>query len=162
MPKFTGSSQARLSSRSASLSDRRWCVSLAKTYHDPVVGFDLESAEEAARWKFDLHDVILLDGEPVAYICASVTRLQMHSKQRVLKMVYFHSVVSGILAARVLVYAHRLLVAEACRRRLRAAVTSSLNNNWQTMYRLLERDGWQQAGAIMYFRSDKCASSSSS
>lgn len=148
----TSTSPKRIQSRSASLADRRWCLSLAKSaYQDPVVGIDDAESEAAAKARYDLFDLITLDGRPVAYICAQVSRLQPHSKKRVMQLVYYHSTLSGISAAKTLVFAHDLMIEEARRRMLHACVTSSLNDNWQTMYRILVKHGWKSAGSIMYF-----------
>lgn len=138
---------------SAGPAEREWCLNLALSkYDDPVVGIDSGAAAEAARTRFDLFDVIAVDGKIQAYICASVVRHQPHSRERVMRLVYYHTTTTGTLAVRLLRYAHQLMVDEGRRRGLIACVSSSMNENWSTMYRVLALDGWRQAGGTIYYR----------
>ena len=139
--------------RAAGPAERQWCLNLAlKKYGDPVVGVDPAAAAEAAQARFDLFDVITVDGVVRAYICASVIRPQPHSYARVMQQMYYHTTAEGVLAVKLLRYAHSLLVEEGRRRGLAACVSSSMNDNWETMYRILTLDGWSRSGPRMYFK----------
>lgn len=100
-------------------------------------------------------DIILHSGTPVAFLCASVMRYQMHSDIRVMRQMYYQPACGGPRAVRALIYSHRLMIEEARRRLLPACITSSVTDQWPTMRKILMSDGWQSAGGMLFFETKR-------
>jgi hypothetical protein len=90
----------------------------------------------------DFFRVVKQDEEIVGWIAAKIATPYLHSKDKVLYQLYYHTNLSGYIAVKALILVHEAMIESAKEKRIRLVVTSSELENSDSFNRILMKQGW--------------------
>jgi hypothetical protein len=99
-----------------------------------------------------LFNVLLEDGEIIAWILAAERSPFLHSRTRVLTQLYYHSFVHGIKAVRALKLAHQSMITHAVLRGIPLLQSNSYLHNSDVFNRVLSSIGWVVRGSMVMYQ----------
>lgn len=116
---------------------------------EQIITVDPETAMNNAVSMFNsgaMFLVAILDNKIIAWIVATTTPASMHSKEKCLSQMYYHSKVDGALAVRAMRLCHAAMVQYAAERGIPLVKSGSYLQNSSVFTRILKAEGWTVIG----------------
>jgi hypothetical protein len=138
-----------------SVMELRDCVSNSiELYNDPFFPADKDYALRSilqAKQEGALIRVIEDKEKIVGWGIAALATPWLHSPDKQLSQLYYHTTLDGIKAVKALRLFHKEMVEYARKYKIRKCTTSSMLDNQETFYRILEKDGWIRRGCLLVY-----------
>ena len=99
----------------------------------------------------DFFRVVKRDEEIVGWIAAKICAPYLHSQDKVLYQLYYHTSLSGYLAVKALILVHEAMIDSAREKNIRLVVTSSELENSDSFNRILMKQGWMKRNKSLIY-----------